>query len=201
MHRSLLAPRAQLRFGDGHRGVLDVGKWLDEADEIDLRVLARAIGPVVDIGCGPGRHVEALSQRNVDVLGIDLSPEFVTMAHGYGRPVIQHSVFEPIPKRSGWACALLLDGSIGIGGCPATLLERVFRLLAPGGRALVETGAPTEPSEPLELLIESGSGHDAWMAWAALSAADAASVAEVAGLSLTDLWEDCGRWFVELARR
>jgi hypothetical protein len=63
---------------------------------------------------------------------------------------------------------------------------------------LVETGAPGDPSEVLELFIESGEDRGAWFAWASLSAADAELVADKARLALTDRWEDSGRWFVQL---
>jgi hypothetical protein len=64
----------------------------------------------------------------------------------------------------------------------------------------VETGAPGDPSEALSLLIESGDDGGAWFPWASLSATDAERAADVAGLSLTDMWEDSGRWFVQLAK-
>jgi len=194
----LVALRAQLRFGDGRLDFLDVNRWLAEADEVDLRVISRATGPVLDIGCGPGRHVEALSRQSTEVLGIDLSPEFVALAQSFGRPVRLQSVFDHLPGEPRWGSALLFDGSVGIGGSPDTLLRRVVELLVPGGRALVETSAPGEPSEDLELFIESGEDSGSWFSWASLSAADAELVADVAGLALTDRWEDSGRWFVQL---
>lgn len=194
----LVAVRAQLRFGDGRLDFLDVDRWLSEADEVDLRVISRATGPVLDIGCGPGRHVEALSRRSTEVVGIDLSPEFVALAQSFGRPVRLQSVFDPLLGGPRWGSVLLFDGSVGIGGSPDTLLRRVVELLVPGGRALVETGAPGDPSEVLELFIESGEDRGAWFVWASLSAADAEFVAGVVGLTLTDIWEDSGRWFVQL---
>jgi SAM-dependent methyltransferase len=171
-----------------------------EADEVDLRVISRAAGPVLDIGCGPGRHVEALHRRNTEVFGIDLSPEFVALAQACGRPVGLQSVFDPLPGGPRWGCVLLFDGSIGIGGCPDALLRRVTELLAPGGSALVETEAPGDPSGNLELFIESGNDGGAWFAWASLSATDAERKAALAGLSLSDVWEDSGRWFVQLEK-
>ena len=39
------------------------------------------VGPVLDIGCGPGRHVFALAERGIPVLGID-----ITAAHARPRP-------------------------------------------------------------------------------------------------------------------
>ena len=194
----LLALRAQLRSRDGRTDLLDVDRWLAEADEVDLRVIARADGPVLDIGCGPGRHVEALCRQGTEVVGIDLSPEFVALAQTRGRPVHLQSVFDLPPGGSRWGSVLLFDGSVGIGGSPDALLQRVFELLVPGGTALVETDAPDRPSEARELFIESGEGEGAWFSWASLSAADAQSVATLAVLLLADMWEDAGRWFVKL---
>jgi SAM-dependent methyltransferase len=35
---------------------------------------------VLDAGCGPGRHSLALARRGVEVVGVDLSPEFIALA-------------------------------------------------------------------------------------------------------------------------
>ena len=35
---------------------------------------------VLDVGCGPGRHSLALARRGLDVVGVDLSPDFVALA-------------------------------------------------------------------------------------------------------------------------
>ena len=40
----------------------------------------RDVGPACDIGCGPGHVARYLSERGVDVSGIDLSPEMVARA-------------------------------------------------------------------------------------------------------------------------
>src|SRR5271154_7146081 len=69
----LLTLRARIRFHEGACRDLDIERWLAEADDVDHRLLERVQGPVIDIGCGPGRHVEALTTRQVDALGIDLS--------------------------------------------------------------------------------------------------------------------------------
>ena len=39
----------------------------------EQRVLDHVIGPALDIGCGPGRHLVALAERRVFALGIDIS--------------------------------------------------------------------------------------------------------------------------------
>jgi SAM-dependent methyltransferase len=37
---------------------------------------------VLDVGCGPGRHALALAAAGFDVVGVDISPDFVALAAG-----------------------------------------------------------------------------------------------------------------------
>jgi SAM-dependent methyltransferase len=51
--------------------------------EVDFLVDALALQPgmrVLDAGCGPGRHSLALARRGFDVVGVDLSPDFIALA-------------------------------------------------------------------------------------------------------------------------
>src|SRR5262245_14293225 len=50
-------------------------------DELELGPGAR----VLDVGCGPGRHALALARRGIEVVGVDLSPDFVELARAAGR--------------------------------------------------------------------------------------------------------------------
>ena len=117
-------------------------RWLGEAAAEDERLLDQAVGPVLDIGCGPGRHVLALARRGVDCLGIDVTPSAVRLARSRGATVVEGSIFDPVPRAGIWATGLLLDGNIGIGGDPVALLTRVASVLRPGARILVELGSP-----------------------------------------------------------
>jgi SAM-dependent methyltransferase len=197
----VLAPRARVKLSDGSLHDLGVDRWLNDADEVDLRILERVRGPVLDVGCGPGRHVAALRQRGIEALGLDLTPDFVAVAQRSQRPVVLHSVFDPVPGDVQWNWALILDGSIGIGGDTVALLRRVGNLLATGGQVLVETEPPEERSESLGMVIQPESGRESWFDWATLSASDAARIARAAGFGVADRWEDSGRWFVQLDKR
>src|SRR5437773_12245398 len=35
---------------------------------------------VLDVGCGPGRHAFALARLGIDVVGVDLSEDFIALA-------------------------------------------------------------------------------------------------------------------------
>jgi len=51
--------------------------------EIEFVVGALGLEPgmrVLDVGCGPGRHALALARRGMEVVGVDLSPDFVELA-------------------------------------------------------------------------------------------------------------------------
>ncbi|EKX62709.1 class I SAM-dependent methyltransferase [Streptomyces ipomoeae] len=99
-------------------------------------VLGSGGGPVADLGCGPGRITGHLASLGLDVFGIDLSPEMVTVAR-WAHPGLRFDV--------GTMTALdLADGSLAgavawystVHTPPAelpVLLGEFHRVLAPGG--------------------------------------------------------------------
>ena len=111
------------------------------------------MGPVLDIGCGVGRHLVALQRRGVGATGVEISSRAAQIARARGGEVIEGSIFE-VPERASWGTALLLDGNIGIGGDPERLLTRVAGLLCPGGGALVELDPPRSQTRRLRLRLE-----------------------------------------------
>jgi SAM-dependent methyltransferase len=195
------APGARLRFHDGSATDLPVERWLGETDLEENRVLDRAQGPVLDVGCGPGRYAAALLRRGVPALGIDPAPTAIALARRRGAAVLQRSVFDPLPRSGAWATALLLDGNIGIGGDPVRLLGQLRALLRPGGRTLVEVGPPGADIAGLvgrtaRLEIRGTSGP--WFRWATVGAGAIPRLAFDAGFDLEDVWAAGGRWFAQL---
>jgi SAM-dependent methyltransferase len=118
-------------------------------------VRAGALGPVVDVGCGTGRVTAWLSERGVDVSGIDLSPQMIEQARRL-HPGLRFEV--------GSMLALdLPDGALGgvlawysTIHVPDELLPGVFaelrRVLVPGGLVLLGFQAGDESLHRTEAL-------------------------------------------------
>ena len=201
LYAAALARRPEGLVARDRAGVaveLAAARWLAGAGLTDLRVLRRARGPVLDIGCGPGRHVRALAERGVAALGIDASPAAVRVARDRGTHVLHGSVFDVVPAMGGWRTALLLDGNIGIGGDPEALLRRLADLLMPDGAVLCECEAPGAGVRSGPLRLEHDAGASRWFPWSRVSVDALERVAQPAGLTTTARWEDGGRWFAEL---
>lgn len=191
---------ALVRLRDGTLLPLDLDRYLAPADESDMRVLEGLVGPVLDVGCGPGRHLHALAARGVFALGVDLSPVAVELAVGGGGRAMVGDIFGEVPGGGTWRSALLLDGNIGIGGRPVQLLERVGSLLDERGVVVVELDPPGTPTGATQARLETGARVSAWFAWARVAANDIGSIARTAGLVAGESWRVDDRWFV-LCRR
>jgi len=173
-------------------------RWLGPAAPEDEQLLDRVVSPVLDVGCGPGRHVLALAGRGVQAIGIDLTPAAVRLARSRGASVIEGSIFGPVPAPGSWATALLLDGNIGIGGDPVALLRRVTSLLRRQGRILVELGEPGDQSRPVLARMEHDAVAGPWFEWATVDTSAIEVIAARVGLTLTTSWSGGGRRFAQL---
>jgi SAM-dependent methyltransferase len=194
------APRLVARKLDGSTRPVPIERWLTAADEVDERCLGLLRGPVLDVGCGPGRHLHALARLGVFGLGVDISAAAVTVARGRGAAALVASIFDELPGTGHWRSALLLDGNIGIGGHPTRLLRRVAGLLIPGGTLLVEVAAPRIPTVQTLLRLETGGLRSEWFPWAEVAAADIDGVTASAGLAVERCWQEQRRWFALLRR-
>jgi SAM-dependent methyltransferase len=130
---------------------LDVGSlrdrpWLRAALAAFAEV-AGPLGPVLDVGCGPGTVTAHLAGLGVDVRGVDLSPRMIDHARRL-HPGLRFDV----------ASATALDvpaGSLGgvlgwwsLFNLPRDVLPHVLRAyaraLVPGGQAMIGTHAGDE---------------------------------------------------------
>ena len=195
-------PTLALHAADGTVVALEVARWLAPTDACDETVLDRCAGPVLDVGCGPGRFVSALTERGVAALGVDIAETAVALARRKGLAAMVRSVFSDLPGEGRWPTVLLMDGNIGIGGDPARLLRRISRLLAPGGRLIVETPDGIEYDEVLDVrFTEHGRPVGPVFTWARVGTAALAGYAEANGYSVGESWAGDGRRFTVLVPR
>ena len=197
---SIDARSACLRASDDEEIVLGGARWLGALTPEDRDVISRARPPVLDIGCGPGRHVLALAGAGKLALGIDMTRSAVDFARARGAPVLHRSVFARVPGEGRWNSALLLDGNVGIGGDPVKLLQRVCKLLVPDGQVLLELEPPGVAVARRTVRFELGTRTGPRFEWAPLSIDDLPLVAEHARTVVHDSWQSHGRWFAELRR-
>ncbi len=191
---------AILRTGDGTVLVAPAARWFQDAEPAEMRALARVVGPALDIGCGPGRHVAALAERGIPALGIDITAQALTHARARSIPVLERCVFGDVPGTGRWRSALLLDGNLGIGGDPVRLLARVRELLAADGMALVEVEPPGAGLAPCRVRFEIAGVPGPWFDWIAIDALGLDAVCTGADLRVLECWCDDNRWFAWVGR-
>lgn len=141
------------------------------------------------------------ARSGVPALGIDVNPAAVLRGRVAGGVLLHRSVFDRVPGQGRWSTALLVDGSVGIGGAPAALFTRVRELLVPGGLLLVEV----EPADEEEVLVgwveDSFGRRTGVLRWARLGTAPALRVAADTGYEPVESWERGGRSFLALRSR
>lgn len=179
----------------------DVEGWRAPADADDCAVLADLEGPLIDVGCGPGRMVRAAEERAMPALGVDVSSDAAAMAASTGSSVLCRSVFDRLPLEGQWRTVLLMDGNVGIGGDPTGLLRRCAELLAPEGVIVVEVdGDPELWDCDLFTAMDAAGQESAPFPWARLGHIALSRVAASAGLTASDTWRTGQRSFVLLRR-
>jgi SAM-dependent methyltransferase len=178
---------------------MSAGDWFADRTPGDESLLARCTGPTLDVGCGPGRLVAALSARGLAALGVDVSAEAVRQARRRGAPARRACVFGPV--EGGWRHLLLADGNIGIGGDPERLLRRCHDLLASGGDILVELDPPGAGSWRGQVALSVGDRVSSPFPWAAVAADDLDVLAHSAALAVLERWVSARRCFARLGRR
>ncbi|MFB6768671.1 class I SAM-dependent methyltransferase [Streptomyces sp. NPDC056337] len=189
-----------LRRTDGWLLPLEVERWCAGADTVDLEVLDRCEGAVLDVGCGPGRLVAELAARGRTVLGIDVSEAAVARTVRSGGQSLRRSVFEPLPGEGRWDTVLLMDGNVGIGGDPRALLDRVAALLAPGGLLIAETARVDVDERAHVQLVDVTDGHASGspFPWARIGTRALLDRAAAGGWRTAAQWTSGERPFVAL---
>lgn len=114
-------------------------------------VKAADLGPVADLGCGPGYITAHLHELGLDAFGIDLSPAMVALARKtYPNLRFEQGLMARLDLPDGALGGILSRASIihtPPEQVPATFAE-FFRVLAPGGHLLLDFAADDHPGQP-----------------------------------------------------
>jgi len=101
---------------------------------------------LLDVGCGPGRHSHLFAERGIDVVGIDISDEFIELANAEksGAKFIRQDVrkmdfegeFDAVISMCQGGFGLLCDPDSSLENPDIDLkaLENMVRALKPGGK-------------------------------------------------------------------
>jgi len=174
--------------------VSDLPAPKDENDPV-LRSVAASLPPssaILDLGCGPGRDLRIFSECGHRPIGLELNPDFVTMARQFGDVVDGDlrqvaSFFEPESFTGIWAQASLVH--LGVDAVRG-VLDELHRLLVPGGQfyaCVSATGSTGWLDEP--------DGRRWYTVWAEESFPNAVSAAgfvvtEVGHGSYVEVWAE-----------
>lgn len=117
----------------------------------DRPSVLRLLGPVdglhvLDAGCGPGLYAAELVRRGATVTGVDASPRLVELARarlGESAEVRVHDLDDPLPFGDGSFDAVVMALVLHHLADPGPALTELYRVLRPGGHAVVSTVHPT----------------------------------------------------------
>lgn len=177
-----------------------VHDWCAGASLLEWSLLTSLQGPLLDVGCGPGRLLAVAGSLGMPALGIDTSAEAVRCARGRGARALEQSVFAPVPLTGHWQSVLVLDGNIGIGGSVAGLLRRCRQLIGPAGTLLVEVETDAELDTEYSAVLEDDAGNlSEPFRWARTGATGLAARAQRCGWSIPAVRQVHGRVFCRLS--
>lgn len=112
-------------------------------DALELRPGAR----VLDVGCGPGRHALAFARAGFEVVGVDLSEDFVALARASAASEGVDARFEVLDARDLAfrdefdAVVSICQGGFGLlgGRDEEAVMRRLATALRPGGMLALDT--------------------------------------------------------------
>jgi SAM-dependent methyltransferase len=146
---------------DGYLDVsADAEVYFAEPTDLKAAIADRAVGRVLDIGCGAGRYALYLQQRGRDVVAIDASPLAVEVCRRRGLHDVRLLTLAQVDATLGrFETVLMLGNNFGLtGSYPGAkrFLRRLRQLANPGAMILAQTLDPYQGKNP---------DHLAYHAW------------------------------------
>ncbi|GAA3695841.1 class I SAM-dependent methyltransferase [Gordonia hankookensis] len=202
----LRADACFLRHADGTLDRLPVSRWRGESTDpgdraFDEELVSRCPGTTIDLGCGPGRFVAALTARDRVALGVDHSRAAVAEARRRGAVALCRNIFDRLPGEGRWQNVLVMDGNVGIGGNPTRVLRRAATLIDPAGVVHVELDPDVEHVDHQTVRLESGGSVGPWFPWARLGVLGLEDAARQSALEVRSIRRIAEREVAELVSR
>ncbi len=127
----------------------------DEFFEWEEELLEAVVGPVLDIGAGPGRMALWAQAAGLDVVAVESSPLTVKLARERGVKDVRLSKWEEMDAvlrddENTFGTAFLMGHNPGLGGSPAglrKLLKMIRQRVRPGGTLLATSIEFTQTDE------------------------------------------------------
>src|SRR5262245_31998158 len=118
-HAGRRGPELMLEVDDGTSIPALPPAWFFQAEDAwaaaERRALAAvAIGPVLDLGCGAGRHALHLQRRGYAVTALDASPGAVAVCRARGVGDARLGDLTDPPRDRRWGTVLLMCGNLGL---------------------------------------------------------------------------------------
>ena len=107
-------------------------------------------GPVLDLGCGTGRHSLMLQGRGLDVTALDISPGAVDVARERGVADVRLGDLHDPPDDHKWSAVLMMCGNLGLAGGwedSRRLLSRLAGLCRAGAILVADTVDPVRAAD------------------------------------------------------
>jgi SAM-dependent methyltransferase len=121
------------------------------ANEVAFLVERLGLEPgmrVLDVGCGPGRHANALGALGLEVVGVDVSERFLEVARRDAPPGVTYRRLDArdLPFDAEFDAAIsVCQGGFGLGGGPAAASPLVADALDPDLPVLTGTARAVRP--------------------------------------------------------
>jgi SAM-dependent methyltransferase len=122
----------------------------------EQRAIARAAGPVLDLGAGAGRHALHLQGLGHRVTAVDMSPGAAAVCRARGVSDVRLADLNDLTPEGRWGTILLMCGNLGLAGDwdpTRRLLTSLGERTPPGGLLIGDSVDPTS-DDPLDLAYE-----------------------------------------------
>ena len=165
--------------------------------EVGFLVEALGLEPgmrVLDVGCGPGRHANALARLGLEVVGVDISQRFVDLAAEAAPPgaTFQRADARDLRFDAEFDAAIsLCQGAFGLTGGPGAPLDGDGAVLAGMARALHPGGVLAVSAFSAYFMLRHLEDHDTFDAEAGVNHERTVVKDEAGAETEVDLWTTC----------